>query len=149
MSHTQTAEQRKEAIRHLYEDCLNTGKLEILDQLIADDYVGPDGQQGPSGFAATIQGLRQGFPDIQWTVEDLVAEGDKVAIRWSWQGTHLATFRGNPASGKRVTNSAIAIYQFRADQIVRVWMLTDRLAFFQQIGLVPQTVGAVPQPQPN
>ena len=149
MSNTQTPEQRKAAIRHLYEDCLNTGRLEFLDQIVAEDYVGPDDQRGPSGFAATIQGLRQGFPDIQWTIEDLVAEDDKVSIRWSWQGTHLGTFRGNPASGKRVTNSAIAIYQFRDGQIVHVWMQTDRLGFLQQIGLVPQDVGAALVPQPN
>jgi steroid delta-isomerase-like uncharacterized protein len=147
MSVTLIAKKNKEVVRKLYEVFLNTGKLESLDQVIAEDYVGPNDQRGPSALAETIQGIRQGFPDIQWTVEDLVAEGDKVVVRWSWRGTHSGSFRGFPASQKQVTNNAIAIYQFRDNKIVHAWMQTDQLGFLQQIGVIPQDLGAVPQPQ--
>lgn len=143
MSDTQTPEKNKETVRRLYEDFLNTGKLELLDQVIAEDYMGIYGQKGPTAFADTIQALRQGFPDIQWTIEDLVAAGDRVAVRWTWQGTHRGSFRGIPASQKQMTDKAIGIYQLRDGKIVNAWIETDRLGFLQQIGVVPQDV--VPQ----
>jgi steroid delta-isomerase-like uncharacterized protein len=143
MSVTQTPEKNKEAVRKLYEDFLNTGKLDSLDQVIAEEYVGVYGQKGPSAFAETIQALRQGFPDIQWTIEDLVAAGDRVAVRWTWRGTHKGSFRGIPASQKQMTDKAIGIYQLRDGKIVNAWIETDRLGFLQQIGVISQDV--VPQ----
>jgi steroid delta-isomerase-like uncharacterized protein len=145
MSVTQTPEKNKEAVRKLYEDFLNTGRLEQLDQVIAEDYVGINGQKGPAAFAETIKALRQGFPDIQWSIQDLVAAGDRVAVRWTWQGTHAGSFRGIPPSHKRVSDKAIAIYQFRDDKIVNAWIETDRLGFLQQIGVLPQDMGALLQ----
>src|SRR5258708_31801767 len=133
MSITQTSDQNKAIIRKLYEEILNTGKWELLDSIIAEDFVGVLGQKGPSAFAETVQGLRQGFPDIQWTIEDLVAEGDKVVVRWSWQGTHRGAFRAFPATQNPVNDHAIAIYQFRGSQIIRAWIETDRLGFLQQL----------------
>src|SRR3569832_2922788 len=67
---TQTAERNRAMVRSLYEDALNTGKSELLDRLISEDYEGPIGQKGPAGFAETIKQLRQAVPDIRWTVED-------------------------------------------------------------------------------
>jgi steroid delta-isomerase-like uncharacterized protein len=142
-----SADQNKNTIRKLYEEILNEGQWERLAPIIADDYIGVNNQKGPSAFAETVRGLRQGFPDIKWTVEDLVAEGDKVVVRWSWQGTHSNTFMGFEPTHKSLSNHAIAIYQFRGDQIVHAWLESDRFGFLQQIGVIPQTVGAVPQPQ--
>jgi steroid delta-isomerase-like uncharacterized protein len=146
MSVTSTADQHKAIIRELYEVILNTGQLDRLNQRVAADYIGGPGQAGPAGFANTIRELRHGFPDIRWTIEDLVAEGDRVVIRWRWQGTHQGDFRGFPASGKTVTNTAIAIYQFKDDQIAQSWLQTDQLGFLKQMGAVPQDVGGAPQP---
>lgn len=146
MSGTQLSEKNKAVVRRLYESFLNTGKLETLDEIIAEDYVGIYGQRGPSAFAETVRAVRQGFPDIQWAVEDLIAEGDKVVIRWSWQGTHNGEFRGFPASQKQVTDAAIVIYQFRDGKIIRAWIQSDRLGLLQQIGAVPQDLGSLPQP---
>ena len=147
MSVTQTTEKNKEIVRKIYEDCLNTGKVELLNQFIAEDYVGVAGQIGPAAFGALIKELRQGFPDIQWTIEDLLAEGERVVVRWTWQGTHSGAFRGFPISQKRFVSSAIIIYQLRDNKVVEAWMENDRLGFLQQIGAVPQDVGVAPQPQ--
>jgi steroid delta-isomerase-like uncharacterized protein len=143
---TQTSEKNKETIRRLYENLLNHGKLELLDQVIAEDYTGIYGQRGPEAFAETIRGLRQGFPNIRWTIEDLIAEGDRVAVRWTWQGTHQNAFRGFPATQKQVTDKAIAIYQFRSNKIIQAWIETDRFGVLQQIGAVPEDLGSLPQP---
>ncbi len=147
MSTIQTPEKNKEVVRKLYQDFLNTGRLELLDQMIAQDYVGPFGPGGPTAFAEPVQALLQGFPDIHWTIQDLVAEGDQVAVRWSWQGTHTKPFRGIAPSHKQVTDSAIAIYQLKDNKIIRAWIQTDRLGFLQQIGVVSPDVVPVPQLQ--
>ena len=141
----QTPEKNKETIRRLYEDLLNHGKLELLDQVIDEDYIGIYGQRGPDAFAETIRGLLQGFPDIQWTIEDLVAERDRVAVRWTWQATHQNAFRGFPATQKQVTDKAVAIYQFKNNKIIHAWIETDRLGVLQQIGAVPQDLGSLSQ----
>jgi len=148
MSATQTPEKNKEAVRKLYEEILNTGKLDLLNQIVAEDFVGINGQKGPAAFAEPIKPLLVGFPNIQYAVEDLVAEGDRVVARFKWQGTHTGSFRGFAASQKEVTNKGIAIFQFKDGKIVQSWIETDRLGFLQQIGAVPQDLGVVPQ-SPN
>jgi steroid delta-isomerase-like uncharacterized protein len=131
----------RRTVRRIYEDCLNGGDLAALRELVDDDYVGIAGERGPQGFAETVRGLRTAFPDIRYTVDDLVAEGDRVAIRWSWEGTHLGAFRVFPASGRRVRNTGIAIYRLRGGRVAQAWLESDRLGFLQGIG-------AAPPPQP-
>ena len=126
----------KEIARKIYEEAINAGRLELLDSFFADEYEGPDGTRGPAAFRATVAGLRTGFPDIRFTVEDLIAEGDRVAVRWSWQATHDGPFRGNAPTHKRVTNTGIVIYQFRDGKVIKNWLETDRLGALQQIGAV-------------
>jgi steroid delta-isomerase-like uncharacterized protein len=142
MSATQTLEENKQVVRRIYEDCINRGAMELLPQLISDDYIGLRGERGPSAFASNLTSLRQGFPDIRFTIEDLIAEGDRVTVRWKWQGTHTGTFNGLPPSQKQVTNEGIVIYQLRDDKIVRNWIQTDRLGVLQEIGVVPKDLGA-------
>jgi predicted ester cyclase len=89
-------DKNKEVIRELYEEILNTGKLEQLNQLFSEEYAGPRGIKGPAGFAQAIYSLRLEFSDISWTVEDLVAEADEVVVRWSWTGTNTNSFDGFP-----------------------------------------------------
>ena len=138
----ETLERNKQTIRRLYEECINGRRLELLPALVGDDFVGANGEKGASGFAGTIGDLRTGFPDIRFDLEDVIAEGDRVTVRWTWQGTHEGPFRGLAPSLKPVTTAGIAIYQIRDDKIVRSWLQTDRLGVLQQIGLIP--AGVVP-----
>jgi len=124
-------------VRRLYEDCINPGRTELLPDLVADEFVGPTGERGPSGFAETLASLRSGFPDIHFTIEDMIAERDRVAVRWTWRGSHTGQFRAFPATGKRLTNTGIAIYQVSGGKIIRTWVETDRLGAMQQMGVVP------------
>src|SRR5262245_9858764 len=84
MADVSVEKHNKEVVRRIFEDAINTGKLELLSQLIADDYVGNPGAGpvGRAGFSGAIAALREGFPDIHYTLGDLVAEGDRVAVRW-------------------------------------------------------------------
>jgi steroid delta-isomerase-like uncharacterized protein len=138
MDTIQTLEKNKAAIRNLYEGILNKGKMELLNQIISEDYTGIRGEKGAAGFSETVDSIRTAFPDIKWTVEDLIAEGDKVVVRWSWTGTNTSSFRGFPPSQKQVADIAIAIYQFSGDKIIKAWIQSDRLGFLQQIGIIPQ-----------
>lgn len=142
-----THESNKQVIRRLYEECINTGELERLDALVSPDYIGPQGEQGPDGFRDTIRSLQAGVPDIRFTIDELLAEGDGVAVRWTWRGTHTGTLRGLAPSQKHVENPGVAIYRLKQGQIVRAALQTDRLGLLQQIGLVPQDPAALARPR--
>lgn len=133
---TQTT--NKQTVRRLYEACINAGALGLLDELVSPDYVGPRGEKGPAGFRDTIEGLRTGVPDIRFTIDELVAEGDAVAVHWTWRGTQTGVLNGLAASGKSLTNPGIALYHLKDGKIVRGTLQTDRLGLLQQIGVVPR-----------
>jgi predicted ester cyclase len=137
-----TPARNEQTVRKIYEECVNTGDLARLAEFVDVSYVGPNGERGPEGFAATVGGLRAGFPDIHFTLEDLVADGDRVALRWTWGGTHQNSFRGFEPTGKRVTNTAIGIYELRHGKVVRAWLQTDRLGFLETMGALPESVTA-------
>jgi steroid delta-isomerase-like uncharacterized protein len=141
------ADANKRLVRRLYEECVSGGKLDLLPQFIADAYVGPGGEKGPSAFAGPVAALRQGFPDIEFAIEDLVTEGDRVAVRWRWKGTHKGTFGGFPPSQKQLSNEGMAIYQIKDEKIVQAWQITDRLGFLHDIGVVPKEAGSRPRPR--
>lgn len=144
MKTIQSNEQNKATVRKLYEDILNTGKLELANQIIAEEYTGVRGEKGATGFAETIHSVRLAFPDIKWTVEDLIAEDDKVVIRWSWKGTNLGSFGGFQASNKMVTYHAITIYELNGGKIIKAWMQSDRLGFLEQIGVISPGLTTLP-----
>ena len=131
----------------LYEECINTGALERLDQLVAPDYVGPQGERGPDGFRQTIRGLRAGIPDIRFTLDELLAEGDAVAVRWTWRGTHSGPLRGFAPSHQPVSSTGISIYHLKQGQIASAAVQTDRLGVLQQIGVLPQDLAALARPR--
>ena len=99
--------------------------------------------RGPAGYLAIIGMMRGGFPDIQWTLEEMIAEDDKVAARFTMCGTHRGTFFGVPASGKIVTGQAMNFYRLSRGQFVEERGQPDFLGLLQQIGAVP-TPGAIP-----
>ncbi len=114
-------------MKPVYEDIFNTEKLDLLNQIIAEEYAGVSGQNGPSAFAEPIKEIQQGFPDIKWIVEDLIAEGDRAVARSKWRGIHKGTFRGFAPTQKQVNVHGIAIFQFKNGEIIRFWNEVDRL----------------------
>ena len=138
-------DQNKKLVERLYRDCINAGNLELTEELIGQDFIGSRGEKGPSEYARTIATVRQGFPDVRFTVEDLIAEGDRVVARWKMNGTQLGPFAGFPASEKVVTQTAIVIYQIRDAKIVRAWLQPDSLGLLQQIGAIPPLAVQAPK----
>ena len=97
----------------------------------------PEPLRGPAGFLAIVEMMRGGFPDIQWTLEDMVAEGDKVAARFTIRGTHRGPFFGVPPTGKAIVGQSTSFYRLAGGQIVEDHGLPDMLGILRQIGAVP------------
>lgn len=131
----------REVVRKLYEDCVNNGNLALVPTLVAEDYVGPNDDRGPEGYQKIVTALRSGFPDIHFTIEEILTDGDKVVVRWSWRGTHTGNFRGMAASRKSISDTGIVIYQLRDEKIVHSWLESDRLGVLQQMGVVDPNIG--------
>ena len=93
--------------------------------------------RGPAGYLAIIGMMRGGFPDIQWTLEQTIVEGDHVAARFTMQGTHRGPFFGVPATGKTISVQAMNFYRLANGQIIEERGQPDLLGLLQQIGAVP------------
>lgn len=116
------------------------GKVELVDQLVAPDFV--DHNPTP-GFAPNREGLREfvrhfraAFPDLQLTLEDLICEGNRVVDRWSMRATHQGEFLGIPPTGKAVTLGGIDILSIVGGKIVEGWHYEDQLGAMQQLGAI-------------
>ena len=136
-----TAETNKIVMSRFLE-FINTASESLAQELISPDAIfhvpgSPDPMRGPAGYLAIIGMMRGGFPDIQWTVEEMVAEGDKVAARFTMRGTHQGTFFGVPPIGKTIAVQAMNIYRLSDGQFVEEHGQPDMLGLLQQIGAVP------------
>ena len=88
-----------------------------------------------------VTNVRRAFPDLVETVDDLVAEGDRVGLRLTLRGTHLGAFRGAEATGKRVEVMGMAIVRIEGDRIAEGWFFFDREAMWEQLGIDPPARG--------
>ena len=125
-----------------FTEFINTASEKLAAELISPNAVfhvpgRSESMRGPAGYLAIIGMMRGGFPDIQWTLEELIAEGDKVAARFTMRGTHLGAFFGVPSTGKRIEVQAMNFYRFSDRQIVEERGQPDLLGLLQQIGAVP------------
>ncbi len=134
-------EDNKALNRRFVEEVINQGNIEAIDELIDPGVVDhsapegfPTGREGAKQFAAM---MRSAFPDLHLTIEDMIAEGDKVVMRSTWSGTHQGEFMGIPATGRRVTVSAIDISRVADGRMVEHWEQFDALGLMQQLGAVP------------
>jgi steroid delta-isomerase-like uncharacterized protein len=139
-----SAEENKALVRREFEEMFNRGgNLDAAEDLYARDYVGHEptsgdirGVDGARQFAAVY---REAFPDIETTIEDQVAEGDKLVTRFTARGTHLGEVEDlGPATGNRMEITGITIEQFADGKIVEDWTNFDALGMMQQLGLVPE-----------
>jgi steroid delta-isomerase-like uncharacterized protein len=138
---TVTSESNKLTMQRFVE-FINTASEALADELISTNAIfhvpgSPEPMRGPAGYLAIIGMMRAGFPDIQWTLEEMVAEGDKVAARFIMRGTHQGTFFGVPPTGKKITVQAMNIYRLSNGKFVEERGQPDMLGLLQQIGAVP------------
>lgn len=133
----ETVESNKEVIRTLYAEVLNQKKFSLVDELVADDYVSLRGGKGPAGFLKGVKPVTDAFPDAEWTLEAIVAEGNSVMVKQTLKGTHKNQFQNIAPTGKVIQNDGFARYELKDGKIVRHEVLTDRLTFLQQLGVLP------------
>lgn len=132
------SEANKDVIRRLFDDVLNGGRLGLLDTIVGAAYVdhSPAAGQaaGAAGVKAKIAALREGFPDVRFTLEELVGEDETVAARYSWRGTHRGAFLGIPPTGKTILVRGMDFYRLRDNRIVEHWDVVDDLGMLTQLG---------------
>lgn len=137
-----SAEKNKAAVRRWVEQGFNQHNLDEFDVYFSPDLVNhelaPNMPQGLEGTKLLASTFFAAYPDIQVTVEDLLAEGDQVVLRWSARGTHTGELMGIPPTGKEVTITGIAIDRFEDGQSVEHWEIFDQLGMMQQLGVVPE-----------
>ena len=130
----------KALIRRGFEEGINQRRLDVFDELIAEDYVNhsfPAPTPGREGFKQVVQMFLGAFPDFRVTVEEVVAEGDAVASRGTMSGTHRGEFMGIAATGRQVTAGYSDMWRFRDGKAAENWVEMDLLGLMQQLGAIP------------
>jgi predicted ester cyclase/heme-degrading monooxygenase HmoA len=135
-----TTERNKEIISLVLEQAFNQRKMELLTNVISEDYIGFNGTKGATGFQAPILQLIDGFADARWNIQQIFAEGDKVYVSWKLEGTHTGTWQHIPPTGKKVSVNAMGTYELKNGKIVNAQVLTDRLGLLQELEIVPSDV---------
>ncbi len=134
-------EENKALASRWTEELWNQGNLAAIDELAATNYVDhtpmPDVSPDLQGLKQFVTVVRAAFPDWHATTEDMIAEGDKVVVRFTGSGTHKGESMGIPATGKQLTMMAIAIHRIAGGKIVENWLQADMLGMMQQFGVVP------------
>ena len=133
--------EKNKAIVHSFTEAENKKDLALLDELIAPDYFDQTLQlRGPEGYKQFLTMLFKGFPDWHETIEDIIAEGDKVCVRLKIDtGTHTGEFRGLAPTGKKSTFTAIQIWRIVNGKVLEKESLYDFLDFFKQLGVIEYT----------
>lgn len=136
-------EHTKTISRRMFDEVWSGGNLNVIDELVAPDATGhdpanPDVPPGPEGVRRLVTMYRSAFPDLRLTVEDQIAEGDKVTTRWTARGTQQGDLPGVPATGRQGTITGISIDRIEGDKIRETWTNWDTLGLLQQLGVVAQ-----------
>jgi steroid delta-isomerase-like uncharacterized protein len=137
-----STEQNKTISRRIFDEVWNKGNLAVVDETSAPTLVNhftpPGIPAGRVGFKQFAQVYRAGFPDLHFTIDDMIAEGDKVVTRFTATGTHTGELFGMPATGKKATVTGITIARYDATgKSAEVWTNFDQLGMLQQLGVVP------------
>jgi steroid delta-isomerase-like uncharacterized protein len=136
--------EENEAIVQEAVEAFNRGDIEAVDRLFAASYVDHDPSRaglpsGPEGVKQAWGMLRAAFPDLRGVIDAMVAEGDKVAVRGTFQGTHEGELMGVPPTGQRVTITLIDINRIENGKLVERWGQADMLGMMRQLGVVPSS----------
>jgi steroid delta-isomerase-like uncharacterized protein len=138
-----STEANKAIIRHLFEEAFGQGNLAVLDEIIAPDQVNrgpgalPGMPSGPEGSKMLITAYRNAFPDLHFTIDQQIAEGDTIVTRWTAHGTHNGEFAGIPPTGKTATVVGMGVDRVENGKIVESWGLFDQFGMLQQLGVIP------------
>jgi steroid delta-isomerase-like uncharacterized protein len=135
--------ENKALMRRFYEEFWCKGNAAAVDELVAPDFIDhqlPAGwSEGPAGLKQLVREWRVGFPDMSETIEDLIAQGDKVVGRFVLTGTHQGPFLGIAPTGKRIRVTGIDIVRFQNGRITDLWYNEDTFGLYEQLGVSPDS----------
>jgi len=129
-----SAEENKALVRRWYEEVLNGPNLAVADEIVAADLVFNGQPIGRAGITQAAAWVRSIFPDLHVTVEDVVAEGDRIVTRFTARATHRGEFMGIPPTGKTVTLAGVHVDRVRDGRIAERWETVDLLALLRELG---------------
>lgn len=137
-----STEENKALLRRAWDELYGHGRLDSIEEFVLDDVIAHE----PDGDVRGVEELKQylatylaAFPDTSVTVEDVIAEGDKVVSRYKVRGTHQGTTdEYGPPTGKQVVIDGITVYHFKGGKLAEMWDRYDNLAVMQQLGLMPE-----------
>lgn len=141
-----TATNRATVSRYM-EQVWNNGRLDLTEEFLSEDVVDHgvpqiQGLNGRDSLTTIIGGIRKSLPDVQLTLHEVIAEGDKVVTHWSMKATHQGELMGVPATGKQLTNAGITIYRLAGARIVEMRSFADNVGLMQQLGVIPMPEAA-------
>jgi steroid delta-isomerase-like uncharacterized protein len=136
-----SVQRNKEIIHRYFEEWGNHGDTKAADELIATNVT----LRNPPAVLHSLEQYKKGmaafhtaFPDLHFTVEDVIAEGDKVVVRWSLHGTHRGDYQGRPPTGKTVSVTGMSLFRLADGKIQEITVSMDRLGQWQQLGWLPE-----------
>ena len=138
-----STEANKAIARRFLEEVFGQGKLAVADEILAPDHVDhgpgalPGTPPGPEGSKMLVTVYRNAFPDIHFTIDEQIAEGDKVVTRWTGHATHQGELAGIPATGKSATVTGMGVDRIVNGKIAESWGIFDQFGMMQQLGVIP------------
>jgi steroid delta-isomerase-like uncharacterized protein len=145
-----TADQNEERLKRLYDNVWNGEDLDVVDDLVGAEYVIHDREiaeelGGPELYKALVRMTREIFPDMAFSLEDVIAVDDRVVVRWTMRGTHEGGMMGVEPTGREVSLSAIEINRFEEGKLVETWIQSDMLGLLEQLGAMPVSEDGEPE----
>lgn len=145
-----STEDNKALVRRGIEQCLNNGNMSVADEIFSSDFVfhtpaQPEPFRGPAGFKQYVTTIRTAFPDIHFTIHNMLAEADLVSARWSATLSHRGEFFGIPPTRNEATLTGIHVYRISDGKIVEEWQELSALRLMQDLGVLPN-VDKMPKP---
>ena len=141
-------ETNKAVSRRFLEEVFSKGDLAVADEIVAKDHVNT-GPSNPPGLPLGLEGSKQfvtlyrnAFPDLRFTIDEQIAEGDKVVTRWTAFGTHKGELAGILATGKSTTVTGIVVDRIVDGKIAESWPTFDQFGLMQQLGVIPMPESA-------
>ncbi|MFC1494043.1 ester cyclase [Thermodesulfobacteriota bacterium] len=133
-----STEENKAIIRRVIEECVNKGNLDIADEVLASNYIyhfPTHDIEGPEGFKEFIRTMRTAFPDLHVTIEDFIAEGDKVVGLFTMRGTFKGELMGIQPTGRQLTFQEAVVVRFEGGKEVEATAYANMISFNEQLGI--------------
>lgn len=134
-----STERNKQLAFRFFEELMSMGNTNVADEIIGPGFqpLEEEFEPGPAGIKAYVDAYHAGFPDLRYDVQDMVAEGNQVAVRWTMTGLHEGEFKGISPTSAQIALPGLALFYVQEDRLSQGWMIYDRLALYEKLGALP------------